>query len=511
MRKITIILLLCAGIFSSSCDKYLDIQPANVKAIGSMEDVKGILGGYLLSIAAPQATINYDINGYGHDWYKGINFSLDAEVFQMFSYYDNSMDHSESMLGYQADQYGEAIAKALNWASIETHGHFWENAYKNIGLMNRILAEVDRLNEPASDLQQQIVGEAKIVRAWNAMKLLQYFAPFTNETLGIPLKFDVEDLTNTIETRKTQTQVYEMIFTDLKEVLAYTAPTNENYNIFYRKNIVNGILAQLYLYKATGPVKAEDDWANARMHAMAALEGKYLATSSDELKTVFFLDDTKYQFDSPFAAILFFWESKDIFPWTSRIWGIPLYRATGISFNPAYYGRPLHPELLDLYDEGDIRMEEFMFIFDSINFENNKWLTEGNGKPGDARNTYQMLRTAELHLIVAETYAREGDEATAKQWLDEFKASRNTTYYASTDILTEIMNERKKEFFSEYDIVWLDLKRNEMSITHEFVDPISGAQSITLESNDYRFAFYIPVEGELSLNSGLEQNPGWSN
>ncbi len=505
MKKITILLLLCAGLFISSCDKYLDVDPANVKAIGAIEDIKGMLGGYLYTIAGESG------NSY-RAWYEeDINFMLDGDVFRMFTYYDNSMDHTKSFENRNGEQYEEDIAKALNWSSIEVHEKIWRLGYKTIGLMNRVLGELETLNAEDSDLKQQVMGEAKVIRVWNAMKLLQYFAPFTNNELGIPLRFDAEDLVSAADPRRPQTEIFEMLISELKEVLDYTALPQKDYNVFYRKNIVNGILAQLYLYKATGPAKAEDDWANARTYAMAAMQGKYLATSTDELKTVFFLDATKIEYDSPYGGILFFWGSKiGGGSFTSWIWGTPFYRDLG--YSPYYYtGRPLHPELIALYDENDLRMEELMFIYNTTYYENNKWLTEGNGKAGDARNTYQLLRTAELHLIVAETYAREGNDATAKQWLDEFKAARNTTYYASTDILTEIMNERKKEFFTEYDITWLDMKRNEMSLTHEFIDPIEGLQTVTLESNDYRFAFFIPVESELSVNPNLEQNPGWTN
>ncbi len=505
MKKITLLLVLCTGIWISSCDKYLDVQPANVKAIGSMEDIRGVLGGYLETIANHRSSINPD-NGSSPYWYDDIGFMMmGSQILFMFSFYEHTIDRTELLLqGSIFAQYqAEDIIKALNWSSIEIHGDLWDRGYKTIGLMNRILDEVAALNVPDSDLKQQIVGEARVVRAWCAFKLLQYFAPFTNETLGIPLKFDTKDLASNISLRKTQTEVYDMILTELKEVLAYTASTDESYNIFYRKGVINGILAQLYMYKATGPVKAEDDWANARTHAMAALEGKYLASSSDALKTLFASTEAKVDFENPHTQILFFWAYGSL-PMSIQ-WGNPINRDRGLG--DRYAGRPFHADYLALFDEDDFRMEEKMFIWNKTYNENNKWLMIGY----PIGNWYQMIRTADMHLIVAESYAREGDDGNAKQWLDAFKASRNTSYYASTDILTEILNERTKEFATEYDIVWLDLKRNEMSITHEFIDPLDGLQTLTLESNDYRFAFYIPIDSELSVNTNLEQNPGWAN
>lgn len=512
MKKIKIVLLLGASFFISSCSDYLDVQPANVKGIGNMEDIKGMLSGYLKTVSNPELHRSPASGAYQYEWYSGVEFFPNGSVARLFYYSENSLDYT-TYLNYNAGQrVSEDFLKGMNWNWTEIHEVIWNKSYKSIGFMNRVLSEVAALNEETSELQQQIVGEAKAIRSWHAFKLLQYFTPYNNNELGIPLSFGSDDLISLVSSRKTQTEVYAMIIDELKEVLAYTAPTNDNYNIFYRKNVINGILAQLYLYKATGPANADDDWANARTHAIAAMEGKYLASSSVELKTLFKSDVEKTYFDNPYVLIAFFWDNKarNAYPPMALQWGNPKNRDLG--YNPFYYtGFSLHPELLALYAEGDIRMEEGMYVYNHEFYENGKWLDLYQGGGVGAMEAYSMFRVAEMHLIVAESYVREGNDATARQWLDEFKATRNATAYSSTDLLTEILNERRKEFMTEYDYTWLDLKRNGLSLTHTFTDPDAGETTVTLENNDYRYAFFIPIGSELSVNPKMEQNPGWEN
>ncbi len=523
MKKFTILLLLSVGIIFSSCDKYLDVDPTNVKAIGNLDDVKGMLGGYLRTVKDPSLHRDHVSGSYIYEWYEGINFFPNGNIARLFYYSENSLDHRTYLSSnIRTERFSEDFLKGMNWNWREMHKYIWEKAYLSIGLMNRVINEVEALQVEDSELKQRILGEAKVIRSWHALKLLQYFAPFTNDELGIPLHFNADDLTKLISSRKPQTEVYTMIIADLEEALEYTALPQQDYNVFYRKSVINAILAQLYTYKGTGPVMAADDWEKARNYATAAMEGKYLAQSTDELKTVFRPKFSDYNYsgefytDNPHAGILFFWGYKDRSASNPLAWqfGDPVRRDLYGGIYSYYYGGvKLSDELLALYDTTDIRMEERMFVHNNTLNENAKWLHLFSGYSAGERamEAYPMFRTAELHLIIAESYARDGNDAMAKQWLDEFKAARNTSSYTSTDILTEIMNERRKEFMTEYDVRWLDLKRNEMSITHTFYDLNSVLNTVTLQSNDYRFAFYIPVDSELSVNPNLTQNPGWEN
>lgn len=125
--------------------------------------------------------------------------------------------------------------------------------------------------------------------------------------------------------------------------------------------------------------------------------------------------------------------------------------------------------------------------------------------------THVLFRLSDLLLIEAEAKTRQGDEEGARMLLNEFKGSKIPDYAGdfNGDVLTEILKERRKEFVLEEQMRWLDMKRLGVAVSREANDDESlGLKIYTLESNDYRYAFPIPLDSELQYNNIL-QNPGW--
>lgn len=71
------------------------------------------------------------------------------------------------------------------------------------------------------------------------------------------------------------------------------------------------------------------------------------------------------------------------------------------------------------------------------------------------------------------------------------------------------MNERRREFCLEYDMRWCDLIRIQKGWSrNSYQNPEEAVY--TLEDNDFRFCFPIPLLEEMQENNQIEQNPGWS-
>ena len=86
---------------------------------------------------------------------------------------------------------------------------------------------------------------------------------------------------------------------------------------------------------------------------------------------------------------------------------------------------------------------------------------------------------------------------------------RNYQGYKGADLLQEIMNERRREFCLEYDMRWCDLIRIQKGWSrNSYQNPEEAVY--TLEDNDFRFCFPIPLLEEMQENNQIEQNPGWS-
>lgn len=494
----TMLILFVAGVFFS-CEDYLRVNPANVRSVETVEDVRGMLGGYLLTVK----TQTYLMNGQT-TWY-GISFFPNGDLLRMFYYYDNSV-YALSYLSRKTGQGQQEIyLEGMEWQMKWVHEKIWDNAYQSIGFMNNILYELDRVEGDAPE-KQRLEGEARVLRCWHIFKLLQYFAPYDDNRLGIPLNLDSEETPDFQGGRWEQTRIYSVILEELEEVLNFEAAADPDYNLFYNKAVIHALLAQVYQYKAEGPAKASTDWGNARLHASAAMAGRRLARTPAELNTLFKASGIGFHADNPYALLVFFWDSKDnrgVYGDCRMQWGYPqTWEASG---DPANGGFEIEPELLAMYSDTDIRMQDKVYVYDRKHMQIGKYIQQSY----TVRDFYAMFRMADMHLIVAESYCREGDEDNARKWLQDFKDARQAGPWSSPGILEEILNERRKEFAFEYDYRWLDMKRNHLSLTRKYMNPGRGETEVTLEENDYRYNFCIPESSEIGLNRQLEQNAGW--
>lgn len=503
MKKIGIALLIAGTIIFSSCKKYLEIQPSNIRAITSVQDVRGVLGGYLRTIKSPGYHINTVGNPYQFSWFRDASFFNTGRTLRLFSYYENSLDPILYLDKLAASGKEETFALGMEWMIKDIPEFIWTEAYQSIGLMNNIIYELKNVKGGTEAERQQIDGEARVLRSWHILKLLQYFAPYDNNDLGIPLNLDPDAVVSTSGSRKKQTEIYNTIISELNEILAYTAAPAPSYNIFYGKKIINAILAQTYLYKAEGAAKEADDWAKARTHALAAMDGKALETTPDQLNSNFKSNGVKAIIDGPHALITLFTDFRDIQNYTTSQFGYPQFGGPTSSFGGLF----LDNSLLNLYEPTDIRVQNNTYLYNAAtNRVFSKYTQPGFDGVNDILS---MFRVAEMYLIVAESYARTGDAGNAKKWLDDFKAARSTTLYSDTNVLNEILNERRKEFVIEFDYRWLDMKRNKMPLERTYKHPSLGSKVAKLEGTDYRYSFFIPVNTELAINPNLKQNPGW--
>ena len=127
-----------------------------------------------------------------------------------------------------------------------------------------------------------------------------------------------------------------------------------------------------------------------------------------------------------------------------------------------------------------------------------------------ANDVHTLFRFSDLMLIEAEALARQGKDG-ALELLNEFKRSKIPGYvgYSGSDVIGEILKERRKEFAYEEQMNWLDMKRTGAQVSRQVKDEATNeVKTYTLESNDYRYTFPLPADYELMYNN-VPQNPGW--
>jgi len=478
MKKLLIYLLLGLGL--TSCDKYLEVEPTNTLVVKSYEDVKALMGAHI------RIWNEYD------NLLSGTSIPFKNEdMLYLFAIYSDDLNTDRFMENLQCSRSKERLfMESLNWTNEKMPGTIWSEFFSNIGFYNTIIDAVNTVE--ATEEQKDIVrNEAKFLRAWYLFKLNQYFSPYKRNDLGIPFNLDSEAVGESDTRRHTQTEVYETIITDLNAIIGSKATPRETYNIFFDKKLAHALLAEVYLFKAGSGAGREDDYTQAIVHAQAAMEGKTLAGPQDYMPFTSFSDDGVFK-NTDQSLLSFVWFDY-YFPGMFAI------------MNPYYAQYPTDASYR-LYADNDVRKARF--------FNADKQVIKFDCARNSAYGTYQYMvfnyfHIAEMYLIVAESYARLGEEGNARTWLENFQRCRYIDYegYRGSDVLQEIGDERRREFFLEQDMRWCDLIRDPKGWTRKSYKNEEIAE-FTTEDNDYRFCLPIPVDEELQYNN-IQQNPGW--
>ena len=165
----------------------------------------------------------------------------------------------------------------------------------------------------------------------------------------------------------------------------------------------------------------------------------------------------------------------------------------------------LNENFIANFNDDDLRLSNWISYNESLNayfpFKYKIW--NSNEQPS---TEYSMvLRLAEQFLIRAESRLMQDDHKGA---IDDINTIRNRAGLAplsNTDnletevLLDEIMEQRKKEFFTEWGHRWLDLKRTDRYENIWEDNPL-------WEDTDLHYP--IPTEERIK-NPNLTQNPGY--
>lgn len=478
-KNIILFLILLLGL--SACQDYLNVKPENVISVNSYQDVKSLMGGHLkaFEVGDPESALsNVPIFFYERTNKDYLITHFYSDDYNVEKYLDNFTGRNNR---------GD-FTKSLDWKHPDISEGIWETSFKCIGFYNMILFELEKF-QATEDEKNIIRGEAKILRAWNFFRLMQFFSPYHENQYGLPLNTNPDNVGNYDQARKTQVENYDFIINELNEVLNYQTKPAKNYNIFYDKNIVHGLLAQVYLYKGDSGAKSTDDYTHAIEHAQKAMLGRLsleqISRNPEEN------DEYGFTKNKSYALISFLYNDTERIQNIAGVpaWGLNQYASDDLF---ALFGD--NDKRTDLYFDEDKAIKKFESDFRSYYC---KW---------------DFFTASEMQLIIAESYARLGDEGNAKKALETFTNSRYTNYTLNSNstVLEAILLERRKEFCYDYCMRWIDLTRLQTGFKHPAVDNKDKAEYYVLNDGDFRFCMPIPKRAELE-NNKIDQNPGWGN
>ncbi|RAV27812.1 RagB/SusD family nutrient uptake outer membrane protein [Sinomicrobium soli] len=414
-------------------------------------------------------------------------------------------------------------------SNFQVIGPYWAAVYDMINRANTAIGRIPDI-EMNETLKEQLVAEAKWLRAYNYFNLVRLFG-------GVPLLLkETKSLDDINQPRAPVEQVYHAIIEDLKEAAEkLPASRAEDKKGRVTAGTAKFLLAKVYLTMAGKPM--DDDSGLQEAHDLLsdlyANKGKYGYDLLNNYADIFDLDNELN------AEIVFAVQQSRVVggqgTGMAHIWG-PLRSPFG---GTGQYHGGCTQEFYQSYDATDVRrdvtwLERYTAKGTNQVFVFGKPLPNGNlGPYGDPRNgmaqaKYQdpamnnvdgetdiiIYRFSDVILMLAEIENElNGPNATAFDYLNEVRERAHADTYDQQAANTPeefrelIYKERFWEFSFEFHEVF-DIRR--MGKVQETIETGFEAQLFGTVY-DPKFELYPIPLSEIQTNPNIagHQNPGW--
>jgi starch-binding outer membrane protein, SusD/RagB family len=354
---------------------------------------------------------------------------------------------------------------------------FWGEAYKYIENANAMIEGLNSSTTISSTVKNQLLGEAKFVRAYCHFNLTALFgdAPYVTST---------DYRTNAAASRLSQSEVFERIRQDLidaESLLASDYSFSNGFRSQPNHAAATALRARVALFmnnwdeaeQASGEVIANTDYA-----LLADLTQVFLANSNEAI-----------------------WQLQPVTPENST------QQAKTFILMSTPSNVTLRTDLVDSFSDDDLRLQNWI---GSYSDGTSSWYFPYKYKvlQDESTNEYSMvLRLSEQYLIRAEARAHLSKSSESIGDLDMIRARAGLTLIADTDpgstgddLLLLIEDERRHELFSEAGHRWMDLVRTGRAT------PVLGPLKTDWQPTDVLYP--IPLS-EIKADPLLTQNKGY--
>jgi len=500
MKKLLIFTGLLAMLIAPSCKKdYLQTAPTNQvpfeEVFSSTTNANAVINGiYAYMFTRTTATTS---NAQGKPGVAGILLGIDFMGEDL---------HQAAATWFTSTGEGTYVA-----ARTDTHAsnlYYYRTFYRIINNANYVLENIDAAQGLDAD-KNRIKAEAYTLRAYAYSYLVQFYATRYNASakpntqLSVPLVLKVADVA---KPRARVEDVYTQIISDLDNAIALNSTTK-----------VNKTHADVWVSKGLRSRVAltMQDYPNAIKYAKEVIDGgRYPLMSQADYQTGF----------NNNSLSEFMWcampttEQGDTFG--------SFYAQIAYNANSTYMrGTPkmINKVLYDQIGANDVRKKMWEpsptaanFPLPTTSFTRRAYMsrkfsvkTVGDPSLGDV----PWMRSAEMHLILAEAYARSNQDPLARTALFSLVSKRDLTATLSTQtgaaLINEIMVNRRVELWGE-GFRYLDLKRLNQGLDRNVVTnyvATSVNNVMTIPAGDNRFVFFIPRD-EINSNPNIgPQNP----
>lgn len=489
-------LFILSAIFSLtqvSCKKFIDIPPPN--GVITQNSVYRADATAVSAITAIYNTMNASpIQGAGSlSIYSGLSadeYTLSANITDVSSvgYYTNTLSQ---------------IA-----GTNTSGGELYSPLYRFVFRTNAAIEGLNNSNSLTPFVKQQLLGEAKFMRAFFYFYLVNLFG-------DVPLALTTDPKVNTQLFRSPREKVYDQI---VKDLLDAESILNSNYvdatlvkstseRTRPTKWAATALLARVYLYKGdynNAEAKSSELISNSSQFTLLPLNDVFLKNSKE---AIWQIQPTAINFNTNESITL-------VIPVNGPDNAHPVYLSDSqlnsfeLGDQRAVFGNWI--------DTTIYKISTTPLIWDTVAYSfkykhnNNDPTITATTLTTNMKEYFMVLRLGEQYLIRSEARAKQNNIGGAQSDLNAIRNRAglpNTTASNQSSLLTTILNERRFELFSEWGNRWFDLKRtgkvNEVMTT---ATPLKSSGTSTWQS--YQQLYPIPI-AELQLAPNIIQNVGY--
>lgn len=359
-----------------------------------------------------------------------------------------------------------------------TNNIIWSSAYKQLYNANALLEGIEDNTNLLEKTKQRIEGEAKFLRAF----IYYYLVHIYNE---VPLVLTTDYNVNQSLPRTSVSEIYTQMQLDLEEALVYLPEEyiqSEGEHIRPTKFAAYTLLARMALWRSEfdKTINYANEVIESDAYELVHLDEVFKANSRESI-----------------------WQLVPVVPNIGANEGAVYILENNPAAPNNSASQSLTVDLLSIWETGDARYDNWINVY-TEGIDNYYYPFKYKIKNGGDSEEYSMvMRLAELYLIRAEAHARSGNVQAA---LDDLNKIRNRaglpdwTAADVPDIEQAVLDERRRELFSEWGHRWLDLKR------FGVIDEVLGQKKPTWQPH----AKLLPIpEQDILRNPFLTQNPGY--
>ena len=452
-----------------SCKKFVEVPPPNTRLVGSTVYSSNTTAAAAVT-GIYQSMTSTLIGGGG----QGISaiLGLSADEFTLFPNLDTKIN--------------QVYTNSLNSGNLVP---IWEPLYNYIYQSNLAIELLTNNKSVTSPLKEQLLGEAKFIRAFCYLYLNHFFG-------DVPLVKTTDYVNNSSISRTPTSDVYQQIVADLNDAILLLPADYVNGNgepvlerVRPNKFAAKAILSRALLY--------QENWSAAESEATDIInDNKFILQTdltkvftSNNSEAIFQLQSPNNGFNAPDGAFL-----------------------DGLLF----YGGPqpyapflLNDSLVNSFDASDLRRQHWITqnqVGTKTYYYPYKYKLSYTGSPPTEYPV--LIRLAEIYLIRSECRLNQGNIPGALEDLNTIRSRAGLTKITTSNaenLKISILKERQHELFTEYGHRWIDLKRSKK--LDEVMKKATQLKGGIWNASDNLFP--IP-KTEILTNNRLVQNPGYN-